>query len=87
MDAQGTVAELRLLLNRSRQVWPFVAVEDRLTLGAAAVLMGIVSAANTGVALLLGQLVDRIQSGAREQYSHTQMYWAAGLILLGLAGI
>jgi ATP-binding cassette subfamily B protein len=87
MEAQGIVAELRLLIQRSKQVWPFVAVEDRLTLGAAAAIMAVVSAANTGVALLLGQLVDRIQSGAREQFSHTQMYWAAGLILLGLAGI
>jgi ATP-binding cassette subfamily B protein len=87
MEAPGPVAELRLLIRRARQVWPFVAVEDRLTLTAAAVIMGIISAANTGVALLLGQLVDRIQSGAREQYSHTQMYWAAGLILLSLAVI
>jgi len=87
MDEPGTVAELRLLTHRMRQVYPFVAVEDRVTLGAAALLMGVVSAANTGVALLLGQLVDRIQSGARDQYSHSQMYWAAGLILLGLAGI
>lgn len=87
MDESGTVAELRLLAQRARQVLPFVASEDRLTLAGAAALMAVVSAANTGVALLLGQLVDRIQAGSREQYSHTQMYWAAGLILLGLAGI
>ncbi|WP_254512988.1 ABC transporter ATP-binding protein [Anatilimnocola floriformis] len=87
MDESGTVAELRLMARRARQVLPFVATEDRMTLAFAAALMAVVSVANTGVALLLGQLVDRIQSGAREQYSHTQMYWAAGLILLSLAGI
>ena len=69
------------------QVWPFVATEDRVTLGAAAIIIGVVSAANTGVAILLGQLVDRIQSGAREQYTHEQMYRTAGLILLVIAGI
>ena len=87
MDDPGTVAELRLMAQRARQVMPFVASEDKLTLGAAAAIMAVVSAANTGVAILLGQLVDRIQAGAREQYSHTEMYWTAGWILLGLAGI
>ena len=87
MESTNTAAELGLLARRATQVWPFVAVEDRLTLGAAALIMGVTSAANTGVALLLGQLVDRIQTGARDQFSHTQMYWAAGWILLALAGI
>lgn len=82
-----TAAELTLLARRATQVWPFVAVEDRLALGTAALIIAVTSAANTGVAILLGQLVDRIQTGARSQFSHTQMYWAAGWILGALAVI
>ncbi len=44
----GTLSELATLAQRANQVWPFVAIEDRLTLGAATLLMGITSAANTG---------------------------------------
>jgi ATP-binding cassette subfamily B protein len=78
-------AELLLLGRRATQVWPFVALEDRLTLGSAAAIMALTSSANTAVAILLGQLVDRIQTGAGSKYTHTQMYWAAGWILGALA--
>lgn len=81
MSKSNTAAELLLLARRATQVWPFVAVEDRLTLGAAAAIMGITSLANTGVALLLGRLVDRIRTGTGSQYSHIEMYWATGWIL------
>lgn len=84
-ERHGTLTELITLVRRATQVWPFVAVEDRLTLGAAAILMGITSAANTGVAILLGRLVDQVQMGTEKELSSTQMYWAAGWILGGLA--
>ncbi|WP_145090447.1 ABC transporter ATP-binding protein [Anatilimnocola aggregata] len=84
---QRTLSELALLARRATQVWPFVAIEDRLTLGSAALIMGVTSAANTGVAILLGQLVDRIQAGATSKLNHHDMYWAAGWILGGLAAI
>lgn len=83
----GIFAEMRTLGRRAKQVWPFVAIEDRLTLGAATVLMGITSAANTGVALLLGRLVDQIEIGTNQQFTARQMYWAAGWILCAIAGI
>ncbi len=83
----GIAAEMWTLARRTRDVWPFVAVEDRLTLGAATIMMGITSAANTGVALLLGKLVDQIQIGADRQLSATQMYTAAGWILGAIAAI
>jgi ATP-binding cassette subfamily B protein len=81
----STSAELLLLARRATQVWPFVAVEDRLTLGSAAMIMGVTSLANTAGAILLGRLVDRIQTGAGNKFSHTEMYWAAGWILGSLA--
>jgi ATP-binding cassette subfamily B protein len=76
-----------MLARRATQVWPFVAIEDRMTLGAAALLMAVTSATSTGFAILLGMLVDQIQSGTRENYSYEQMYWAAGAILATLAFI
>lgn len=88
MDAQPrTAAELKLLARRAMQVWPFVAVEDRLALGTAALITAVTSAANTGGAILLGQLVDSVQTGARSQFGHTQMYWAVAWILGALAVI
>lgn len=86
MDAHPRIAaELALLAHRARQVWPFVAVEDRLALGAAALITAVTSAANTGGAILLGRLVDRIQTGVSSQMVHTQMYWAVAWILGALA--
>ncbi len=81
-----TAAELKLLARRATQVWPFVAVEDRLALGGAALITALTSAANTGGAILLGRLVDSIQTGA-SQLSQTQMYWAVAWILGALAVI
>ena len=88
MDAHPRIAaELTLLARRATQVWPFVAVEDRLALGTAALIIAVTSAANTGGAILLGQLVDRIQTGIRSQLDHTQMYGAVAWILGALAAI
>lgn len=88
MDAPPhTAAELALLARRATQVWPFVAVKDRLALGTAALITAVTSAANTGSAVLLGQLVDRIQTGTRSQLGYTQMYWAVAWILGTLAVI
>lgn len=81
------LGELSLLAQRATQVWPFVAVEDRMTLSAAAVIMALTSAANTCVAILLGRLVDRIQNGAESKFNHTEMYWAAGGILGSIAAL
>lgn len=78
-------AELKLLGRRATQVWPFVAVEDRLALGGAALITAVTSAANTGGAILLGRLVDRIQTGTSSQIDLTQMYWAVVWILGALA--
>jgi len=88
MDAPPRIAaELTLLARRATQVWPFVAVADRLALGTAALIIAVTSTANTGAAILLGQLVDRIQTGASSHFNQTQMYGAAGWILGALAVI
>ncbi len=49
--------------------------------------MGITSAANTGVALLLGRLVDQIEIGTNQKLTSQQMVWAAGWVLAAIAGI
>ena len=84
-QTSGILSEMWTLAQRARQVWPFVAVEDRMTLGAATVLMGITSAANTGVALLLGKLVDQIQVGSDKNFTSNQMMWAAAWVLGAIA--
>lgn len=82
-----TLLELWTLGQRARQVWPFVEREDKLALGAATILIGITSAANTAVALLLGKLVDRIEIGTQSDFEPMQMYRAAGWVLFGLAAV
>lgn len=79
--------ELWTLGLRGKQVLPFIEREDKLSLGAATILVGITSAANTAVALLLGQLVDRIEVGSQSNFTAVQMYRAAGWVLFGLAAV
>lgn len=79
--------ELLLLLRRGGEVWSLVPVQHRAALMAAGAVMALTSIGNTAVALLLGQLVDRIQTGVDHQSSTTALYWSAGMILGGLAAI
>ncbi len=82
-----TLQELWTLGQRAKQVWPFVEREDKLSLGAATILIGITSAANTAVALLLGKLVDRVEIGSQSNLEPMEMYRAAGWVLFGLAAV
>ncbi len=58
------VEEVRLITARVASVWHLVASRYRYALGVAAALMAVTSAANIGVAVLLGKLVDTISSKA-----------------------
>jgi ATP-binding cassette subfamily B protein len=78
---KGLAAEVRIIVHRGRQVWKLVPRRHKLALGGAALIMAVTSAANTGVALLLGSLVDRIRMGLQQQWTREVMYWATGEIL------
>jgi ATP-binding cassette subfamily B protein len=68
------------LLARLRRVWHLIPRVQRWRLGIAASIMALTSAANTAVALLLGQLVDRIQPGSNAP-ERGELYLAATWIL------
>lgn len=74
-------AEVKLMIRRGRQVWRLIPRRHKLSLGGAALIMGVSSAANTAVALLLGRLVDQIRRGLQESWTTREMYWAAGWVL------
>ena len=57
------VAESRLILSYARRVWQLVPRRHKLALGGAGLLMAAVSACNTALPLLLGDLVDAVQKG------------------------
>lgn len=79
--------EVALLWKRGGEVWSLVAWPQRWALIAASGVMAITSVGNTAVALLLGQLVDRIQRGLQSQETTERLYWAAGTTLGMLAVI
>jgi ATP-binding cassette, subfamily B, bacterial len=82
---KGFLAEARLMVRRGRQVWRLIPRRYKLSLGGAALIMAISSAANTAVALLLGRLVDEIRDGLRGGWTAQHMYWAAGYVLVALS--
>jgi ATP-binding cassette subfamily B protein len=83
----GLRQELRLIARRGRHVWRLVPRRHKLALGGAAVLMGMVSAANTSIPLLLGSLVDQLErlshaneGAATDEQFRTALFF---LILIG----
>jgi ATP-binding cassette, subfamily B, bacterial len=83
---KGFCGETRLILATAWQVWRLVPRRHKLGLGGAALLMAMVSACNTGIPLLLGQLLDRVKVGADRGLSAQGLYGIAVLFLLLIAG-
>ncbi len=81
------LGELRRLVERGREVWKLVPQKRKRALGLATLIMVAISVGNTYVALLLGGLVDGIQSGLKQESSNESLYWAAGRVLLTIAVI
>jgi ATP-binding cassette, subfamily B, bacterial len=71
---KGIVAEVRLILQRARQVWRLVPPQHKWALGAASVVIAGVSACNTAIPLLLGRLVDSVGTGAKDGVEHSALY-------------
>jgi ATP-binding cassette subfamily B protein len=84
-EKKGIAAEVRLILRRVRVVWKLVPRRHKLALGAAGLIMAITSAGNIAVALLLGQLVDRIKVGLEQDWPRETLYHTAGWLLCLLA--
>ncbi len=69
--------ELRDILCNAREAWRLVAHRERLFLGGAALLMGLVSACNTAFPLLLGQMLNHIKAGTAGAAAPTDLYETA----------
>ena len=83
---KGIGAEVRLVLARARKVWALVPHRHKLALGGAAFIMALTSASNTALPLLLGRLVDSIQSGTEDRQPKSDLFegalWVLGTIAL-----
>src|SRR5689334_24329077 len=84
-SSKGIAAEVHLILRRGRQVWRLVPGKHKLGLAFAGGIMAVVSLCNVTVSLLLGQLVDVVMRGTKEEWSHAVSYTAA-VKVLGLIG-
>lgn len=73
--------EFRVLAELTQDVWKLVPARRKYALGGAGLIMMLVSAGNTAVALLLGWLIDRIQQGVNEDWERQQFYLVAGTAL------
>ncbi len=74
---KGFGAEIRLILQRGRQVWRLVPIKHKLGLAAAVGIMAAVSLCNISVALFLGNVVNAVAG--------TRPYLVAAEILCALA--
>jgi ATP-binding cassette subfamily B protein len=83
---KGIGAEVRLMARRAGQVWRLVPRRHKIELGAAALVMAVTSACSTAVALLLGQMVNRVQAGVEAHLDAASLYaiaaWFLGVIAL-----
>src|SRR5262245_29122535 len=77
----GLRDEIRLILQRGREVWGLVPRRRKWALFFAAAVMALTSASNTTVSLLLGRLVDAVTAGTHQGLSRDAMYHAAVLYL------
>src|SRR5205823_1539821 len=82
-DQKGIASEVRLIAQRARKAWGLLARRHKLALIGAASIMALTSASNTAVALLLGRLVDSIQTGV-EQHADPSGLFQAALWVLGI---
>src|SRR5258706_10732204 len=77
--------EVIALAGVCQRVWELISIKRRWALGLATLILVVVSAGNTTVALLLGTLVDSIQKGLVQKSANMIMYIAAGKVLLSIA--
>jgi ATP-binding cassette subfamily B protein len=84
--AAGFGEEARLILYRAAQVWHLVPRIHKKSLGSAALVMALTSATGTAVALLLGALVDAVNTAKLDPGDINTLYRRALLFLSLIAG-
>jgi ATP-binding cassette subfamily B protein len=83
--SKGLVGELREIARCGRQVWGMVPRSRKLALGGAAAVMAVTSAANTGIFLSLGALVNAVERGINSGLDRASL-WQVALFYLGIIG-
>jgi ATP-binding cassette subfamily B protein len=77
----STRPELLALGALVKEVWQLVPARRKYALAGAGLIMMLISAGNTTVAMLLGWLIDRIQLGIQESWEKERFYTAAAMVL------
>ncbi len=83
--SKGLGHELGEIARCGRQVWTMVPRSRKLALGGASAVMAVTSAANTGIFLLLGALIDSVETGIRKGLGQAAV-WQVALFYLGAIG-
>jgi len=83
--SKGLLGELREIARCGRQVWRMVPPSRKLSLAGAAAVMAVTSAANTGIFLSLGRLVDAVKHGIDAEIGRAAV-WQVALFYLGIIG-
>ena len=83
----GMLRELRVVAKRGYDVLHLISRERKFALGGATLLMVATSSGNTAVALLLGWLIDRIQSGLQQEMPPATLYASAFRVLGAISAI
>ena len=80
----GFRQELRNIARRGWQVWQLVPARQKLSLGGAALVMAVTSAACTAIPVCLGRLVDAVKRGLDQNLPHADIYRVATFYLIAL---
>jgi ATP-binding cassette subfamily B protein len=80
-------SEVRLISGRAREVWRMVPRQFKWAFLAATGVMALGSAANVGIPLLLGWLINTMTAGASAGQSTDQLVTIALFALAGIAGL
>jgi ATP-binding cassette subfamily B protein len=84
---ESFLGEAKLILSNARRAMHLIPGTYQLALGAAALLMALVSACNTAFPLTIGLLVDEVKTEAEQRLPSESIGHTAGLFLGALAGI
>jgi ATP-binding cassette subfamily B protein len=80
-------SEIRTIASRAVEVWQMVPRRFKWAFLAAILVMSVASAANVGIPLMLGWLIDEMQVGSQLGLGRVEMFRTALIALAGIAGL
>ena len=79
--------EIRLIGSRAAEVWRMVPRQHKAAFMAAGGIMSLGCLATVGIPLMLGWLIDNVQTGSTQGLGKPDLFRTAAIFLCGIAGL